>query len=79
MSIDLFNHHDHRYPMARHAELLAEAERYRLAAEARKGRKPFFYPALSRLGKILTTWGKHLQERYNTNACPPPCPNPQAR
>jgi hypothetical protein len=79
MAMDLFNHHDYRYPMARHAELLAEAERYRLAAQARQGQRPFFYLALNGLGKILVAWGRLLQQRYNANPCPPPCPDPQAR
>jgi len=79
MSIDQFNHYDYRYPMARHAELLAEAERYRLAAQARKEHSAFFYPALRGLGKILSAWGRHLQERYSANSGCPTCPDPQTR
>ena len=58
--------------LERYEDLVHEAERARLASQARKGQKRDrrFSWALIWLGRRLVVWGRRLEERYGAEPQP---------
>lgn len=55
-----------RYAKLRQQDLMSQAERHRLAQEARTGRLKFrfYHPVMARFGRWLVASGYRLQRRY---------------
>jgi hypothetical protein len=71
MPIDSYSLHAYEVLKSRHAELLVEAEKARLAAQAMPTRRPFYHPVLAWTGRRLAALGRTLEERYDPPSCCP--------